>query len=184
MKTEREKMLAGELYRPEDEELRALQKRKRVLAHRFNNTAPDESELRRETLRELLGKSDDTTHIEPPFFCDYGVFIEVGKRFYANFNCVILDCGRVTFGDDVMLAPNVQIYAAHHPLDAETRCSGAELGSTIRVGSRVWIGGGSILLPGVTIGDDAVIGAGSVVTKDIPPRVLAFGNPCRVMREL
>lgn len=184
MKTEREKMLDGELYLAADDELVAMRWRARVLARRFNDAAPEDDAARGETLLELLGKCDETTHIEPPFRCDYGTFISVGARFYANFGCIILDCGHVTFGDDVMLAPNVQIYAAHHPLDAEVRVSGVELGSPIRVGSRVWIGGGAILLPGVSIGDDAVIGAGSVVTKDVPARTLAVGNPCRAIRAL
>jgi maltose O-acetyltransferase len=184
MKTELQKMLDGELYLAADDELVAMRRRARVLARRFNDAAPENDATRRETLRELLKKCDETTHIEPPFQCDYGAFISLGERFYANFGCIILDCSHVTFGDDVMLAPNVQVYAAHHPLDAELRVSGAELASPIHVGSRVWIGGGTILLPGISIGDDCVIGAGSVVTKDIPPRTLAVGNPCRVLRAL
>jgi maltose O-acetyltransferase len=169
-------------------ELVAGRLRARRLMHKFNQSSPDDASLWAQVLGELLGSAGEGLHIEPPFYCDYGAFISIGERFYANFGGTILDCARVTIGDDVMLAPNVQIYAAHHPLDAATRISGSELASpiaiAIAIGSRVWIGGGAIILPGVTIGDNAVIGAGSVVTRDIPASVVAVGNPCRVVREL
>jgi maltose O-acetyltransferase len=182
--TEREKMLAGELYLASDSELKTMRCNARRLTRLFNATTEDDDDLRDEILHELLGKRGAKVEIEPPFRCDYGTFISVGENFYANFGCVILDCNRVTIGDNVMLAPHVQIYAAHHPLDWSTRIAGPELASPITIGNNVWIGGSAIILPGVTIGDNAVIGAGSVVTRDVPANVAAAGNPCRVIREL
>jgi maltose O-acetyltransferase len=182
--TELEKMLAGELYLAADLELVAMRRNARRLTRLFNATTEDDDELRDEILRELLGSCGGNIQIEPPFRCDYGSFISVGENFYANFGCVILDCNRVTIGSNVMCGPNVQIYAAHHPLDASTRIAGPELGSPITIGNNVWIGGGAIILPGVSIGDNAVIGAGSVVTRDVPANVIAAGNPCRIIREL
>ena len=122
--------------------------------------------------------------IEPPFHCDYGSNIYAGDRMYMNFGCVILDCAEVRIGADLQAGPYVQIYTAHHPLDAAQRTAGPELASPITIGNRVWLGGGAIICPGVTIGDDTTIGAGSVVVSDIPARVLAVGNPCRVVRRL
>ena len=182
--TEREKMLSGVLYDAADEELAAARKRARLLTRQFNDAPTENDEERRAILRELFGMCGETQHIEPPFRCDYGSNIRVGERFYANFGVVILDCAPVTIGDDVKLAPNVQIYAAHHPLNAETRKTWRELASPITIGNNVWIGGGAILLPGVSIGDNSVIGAGSIVTKNVPSNVTAAGNPCRVLREL
>ena len=135
-------------------------------------------------IKNILGKTTDHFHIEQPFYCDYGYNIEIGENFYTNHNVVILDCARVTFGDNVFIAPNCGFYTAGHPLDAERRNKGLEDAKPITVGSNVWIGGGCTILPGVTIGDNTVIGAGSVVTKDIPANVLAFGNPCKVVREI
>ena len=184
MKSELQKMLDGELYLASDDKLVAMRRRARRLTRLFNQTTEDETAQRDQILHELLGKRGAKIEIEPPFRCDYGSFIEVGENFYANFGCVILDCNWVRIGDNVMLAPNVQIYAAHHPLDASTRIAGPELGSPVSIGRNVWIGGGAIVLPGVSIGDSAVIGAGSVVTRDVPPNVIAAGNPCRVIREV
>jgi maltose O-acetyltransferase len=184
MRSEREKMLAGELYVAADAELTRMRNRARRLMRAFNNSTEEELELRGELLRELLGSVGQGSYIEPPFFCDYGSHIHIGDAFYMNFGGVILDCAEVRIGNQVMCGPNVQIYAATHPVDAAERCKGPELARPITIGNRVWIGGGAIILPGVTIGDDTVIGAGSVVTKDIPPRVSAAGNPCRVLREL
>lgn len=184
MKTELEKMLAGELYLTDDAELKTMRVGARRLTRLFNCTTEDETDLRKELLRELLGSCGEKIEIEPPFRCDYGNFISVGENFYANFGCVILDCGHITIGDNVMLAPNVQIYAAYHPLDAATRTAGPELAAPISIGDNVWIGGGSIILPGVSIGENSVIGAGSVVARDIPSNVVAAGNPCRVLRTL
>ncbi len=120
--------------------------------------------------------------INAPFHCDYGCHIRAGRNLYINVSCIILDCNWVTFGDDVLIAPNVQIYTAYHPLDPAVRRSGVEMAAPITIGNNVWLGGGAIVCPGVTIGDDAVIGAGSVVTKAIPAGAIAVGNPCRVMR--
>ena len=136
-----------------------------------------------QTFKELLGKSDHA-FINPPFFCDYGKHIEVGKNFYANYNCTILDVAKVTIGDNCMLAPNVAIYTAGHPLHPVSRNSLYEYGIPVTIGNNVWIGGNAVILPGVTIGNNVVIGAGSVVTKDIPDWSLATGNPCRVLRKI
>jgi maltose O-acetyltransferase len=182
--TEREKMLAGKLYLASDPELVDARRRARRLTRLYNGTTEDEDEQRAALLRELFGALGAGAVIEPPFHCDYGGNIFAGERFYANFGCVVLDCAAVRIGDDVMLGPSVQLYAAFHPLDASLRASGPELAAPITIGSRVWIGGGAIVCPGVTIGENTTIGAGSVVTRDIPPNVLAVGNPCRVLREL
>lgn len=182
--TEREKMLAGELYLASDPDLMTARRRARRLTRLYNATTEEEEDQRAALLRELFGALGDGCVIEPPFYCDYGSHIHAGERFYANFGCVVLDCAAVRIGDDVMLGPSVQIYAAHHPLEAAIRVSGPELASPITIGNRVWIGGGALLCPGVTIGDNTTIGAGSVVTRDIPANVLAVGNPCRVIREL
>ena len=182
--TEREKMLSGELYNGADEELAAARRRARLLMRQFNDAPVENDNARRAILRKLFNSCGETLHIEPPFRCDYGLNISIGERFYANFGVVILDCAQVTIGDDVKLAPNVQIYTAHHPLNAQTRRTWLELASPITIGNNVWIGGGAIILPNVSIGDNSVIGAGSVVTKDIPTNVVAAGNPCRVLRTL
>lgn len=136
-----------------------------------------------EIVKELFGKSENA-FISPPFHCDYGYNIEVGKNFAANYNCTILDVAKVTFGDNCMLGPNVSIFTAGHPIDAELRNTGLEYGISITVGNNVWIGGNTVVCPGVHIGNNVVIGAGSVVTKDIPDNVVAAGNPARVIREI
>ena len=132
---------------------------------------------------ELLGKSQGA-HLRPPFYCEYGFNIETGKNFFANFNCTILDVAKVIIGDNVMLAPNVAIYTAGHPIHPEVRNGGLEYGIGVTIGNNVWIGGNAVICPGVHIGDNVVIGAGSVVTKDIPPNTIAAGNPCRVLRPI
>lgn len=175
-------MIAGELYRPDDPELVELRRRARRLLRRFNEAADDEERVA--LLRQLLGAAGERVWIEPPFYCDYGFNIRVGEGFYMNFDCVILDVAPVTIGDGVMCGPKVQIYTATHPLDAAQRAAGAEFARPVRIGSNVWIGGGAIICPGVTIGDGTTIAAGSVVTRDVPPSVLAGGNPCRVIRAL
>jgi maltose O-acetyltransferase len=182
--TEREKMLAGELYTASDSELASLRQKARKLTRLYNNTAEDELPQRTEILAELFGSIGENAFIEPPFRCDYGVNISVGKNFYANFDCIILDVCRVTIGDNVKLGPRVCIYTAAHPIDAQTRNSLLEFGKPIAIGSNVWIGGNAVILPGVTIGDNVVIGAGSVVAKDIPANAVAVGNPCRVVRRI
>lgn len=181
-RSEKEKMLAGELYNAYDPELSAERKVARELVRLYNSSSEDDD--REAILRGLFGRVGDGIIIEPPFHCDYGRYTFLGERVYMNFGCVILDCNEVHIGDNVMFAPYVQIYAAHHPILASERIKGPELANPVHIGNNVWIGGGSIVLPGVTIGDNTTIGAGSVVTKDIPADVVAAGNPARVMREL
>jgi len=181
--TEREKMLAGELYRASDPELVAMRLRARQLAHEYNRLRPEEMELRRGILRRLFGRIGERFEIEPDFRCDYGCHIFAGEDLYMNFGCVILDVCEVHLGHHVFMAPGVHIYTATHPTDAAERCGGLEYGRPVGIGNRVWIGGGAIIMPGVTIGDDTVVGAGSVVTRDLPSGVVAAGNPCRVLRK-
>ena len=183
-KTEKQKMLAGELYIAADPELTAERANARRLTRLLNQSLETEHDQRTAILTELFGRIGPNVEIEPPFYCDYGKFIFAGDHLYMNFGCVILDCAEVHIGDHVMFAPYVQIYAAHHPIDAKLRTSGPELASPIHIGNNVWIGGGAIVCPGVTIGDNTTIGAGSVVCKDIPANVVAAGNPCRVIRRL
>jgi maltose O-acetyltransferase len=171
-------MLAGELYLAGDPELVAERARCERLMRAYN-ADPEET-----VLRELLGPVGKNPDIRPPFYCDYGYNITLGDDVFLNFNCVILDVVSVTIGDRAQIASGVQILTADHPLDAEGRASGREFGRPITVGDDVWLGGGAILCPGVTIGRASVIGAGSVVTKDIPTGVVAVGNPCRVVREI
>lgn len=182
--TEREKMLAGALYVAADPELDAMRKRARRLTRAFNETTEEQPEERLRLLRELLGGVGPRVEIEPPFRVDYGCNIHAGDGLYINFGCVILDCAEVCIGRNAMLGPNVQILAAHHPLEAAARIAGPELASPVTIGDDVWIGAGAILCPGITVGDNVVIGAGSVVVKDIPSNVIAAGNPCRVLREV
>jgi maltose O-acetyltransferase len=183
MPSEREKMLAGELYDPLDPALVRARERARDLCQELNATREAEQDRRRRILKELLGAGGDDVWLQPPFFCDYGGNILLGKKCFFNFNCVVLDVCRVKVGDHTLFGPAVQIYTATHPLNAELRRT-RELGKPVEVGSDVWVGGGAILCPGVRIGDRAVIGAGSVVTRDVPSGVFAAGNPCRVIREI
>ena len=183
MMTEREKMLAGEMYDPLDAELVAARTRARDLCQDLNATREADADERRRILRELFGKGGDSVWMQPPFYCDYGINIELGERVFFNFNCTVLDVCRVRIGDYTMFGPSVQIYTPLHPMNAEQRRR-EEYGRPIDIGSDVWVGGGAIILAGVTIGSRAVIGAGSVVTRDIPEGVLAVGNPCRVIREI
>ena len=183
MKSEKEKMLAGELYDPLDRQLSEERTRCRLLLKALNDTREDESKRRAELLAELFGAKTDAW-IQPPFFCDYGTNIRLGTKVFFNFNCVVLDVMEVRIGSNVLFGPSVQIYAATHPMDAETRAQWRELAKPISIGSDVWVGGAAVICPGVTIGSRTVIGAGSVVTRDIPDDVLAAGNPCRVIRTL
>jgi maltose O-acetyltransferase len=183
MPTEREKMLAGELYDPLDPELVIGRERARDLCQELNATRESESDTRRRILRELFGTGGDTVWMQPPFYCDYGANIELGQRVFFNFNCVVLDVCRVRIGDYTLFGPGVQILTPMHPMDAEQRRR-EEYGKPIDIGADVWVGGGALILPGVRIGSRTVIGAGSVVTRDIPDGVFAAGNPCRVIREL
>lgn len=183
MQSEKEKMIAGALYRASDPELVADRMTARKLQKAYNDSSPDELEKRKAILRDLLGHCPAAIEIEPPFRCDYGYNIRVGDSFYANFDCVVLDCAPVTIGSNVFFGPKVQIYTATHPLLPSERNFGLEAAAPIVIGDSVWIGGGVIVNPGVTIGEGTTIGAGSVVTRDIPPRVFAAGNPCRVIRQ-
>ena len=183
MISEREKMLSGELYDPLDPELVQARDRARDLCQDLNATREGQQEERRRILRELFGAGGDDVWMQPPFFCDYGTNILMGTRCFFNFNCVVLDVCRVTIGDYAFFGPAVQIYTATHPLNAKLRRE-QEFGKPVEIGSDVWVGGGAIICPGVRIGSRTVIGAGSVVTRDIPDDVFAAGNPCRVIRPI
>lgn len=183
MKTEKEKMLAGELYSALDPQLSFERQHCRDLLKQLNDSREDQPEERVRILAELFGKESDAW-IQPPFFCDYGTNISLGEKVFFNFNCVVLDVAQVTIGSNVLFGPSVQIYTATHPISAVERRTWLEAAKPITIGSDVWVGGGAIICPGVTIGDRSVIGAGSVVTKDIPADVVAAGNPCRVIRKL
>ena len=180
--SEKDKMLAGELYRASDPELVRERERCRSLLHAFN-TRPSDGELP-PVLRELLGRLGSGSFIQPPFACDYGTNISIGEGVFVNFNAVILDPAPVTIGDGAMFGPGVQLLTADHPRDPETRRRLLELARPVSIGSNVWLGAAAIVLPGVSVGGGSIIGAGSVVTRDIPSGVLAVGNPCRVVREL
>jgi maltose O-acetyltransferase len=182
--SEKQKMLAGELYFANDPELaRERHAAQRLLAE-YNATRSDAAATRNALLSRLLGTVGDGADIQPRFYCDYGYNIRLGARCFVNYNCVFLDCAPIEIGDDLQMAPAVQLYTAYHPLDRATRVAGLEYARPIRIGSGVWIGGGAIVLAGVTIGDGCVIGAGSVVTHDLPAGVLAVGNPARIIRQL
>lgn len=157
-----------------------LESKKRVFD--YNNTSPDNEEELNRKIKEIIGKTGESIHVEPPFHCDYGTNIEVGNNFYTNYNCVILDVAKVVIGENVMFAPNVSVYTAGHPVHPDSRNSGYEYGIGITIGDNVWIGGNTVVNPGVHIGSNVVIGSGSVVTKDIPDNAIAVGNPCRVIR--
>lgn len=181
---QKERMLAGLPYKAWLDGLSEERTANKLKIHEYNLLRPDETERRDELIRSILGHTGKNVYIEPPFHCDYGANISVGENFYANFNCTILDVGKVVMGENVMFAPNVSIYTAGHPVHPDSRNSGYEYGIAITIGNNVWIGGNAIINPGVTIGHNVVIGAGSVVTKDIPDNVIAAGSPCRVIREI
>jgi len=181
MPTERQKMLAGEMYDPFDPELVAARVRARDLCQDLNAPRESDEAGRRRILRDLFGKGGDTVWMQPPFFCDYGTNIELGERVFFNFNCTVLDVCRVRIGNFTLFGPAVQIYTPLHPFNAAQRRR-EEFGRPIDIGSDVWVGGGAIILAGVSIGARTVIGAGSVVTRDVPEGVFAAGNPCRVIR--
>lgn len=182
--TEKEKMLAGELYDGGNESLVRERIRVKKLCEELNRTSVEEEARREELAKRILGKTGKSLHIESSVWFDYGYNTEVGENFYCNHDCVFLDCAKITFGDNVFIAPQCGFYTAGHPLDAQTRNKGLEYAKPIRVGNNVWIGGGVKVMPGVTIGDGAVIGGGSVVTRDIPPNTVAAGNPARVIRKI
>lgn len=182
---EREKMIAGLPYDAfMDKALLDDRINAKDLCFKYNSLAPSEKNKRNEIIKKLFAKTSEHFHIESNFYCDYGYNIEIGKNFYMNHNCTILDCAKVIFGDNVFIGPNCGIYTAIHPYDAETRNSGIEKAKPITLGNNIWIGGGVTILPGVIIGDNTIIGAGSVVTKSIPANVIAVGNPCKIIREI
>jgi acetyltransferase-like isoleucine patch superfamily enzyme len=181
---EKDKMLQGQLYQAFDPELFAERQFAKEMIFRFNTLHPAETEKRNEIIKKLFGKVGVNFFIEPPFRCDYGYNISIGDNFFANYNCLILDCAKVEIGDNVLLGPNVSLFTAGHPVDFATRNLGLEYALPIIIGNNVWIGGGVIVNPGITIGDNVVIGSGSVVTKDIPANSVVVGNPCKVMKDI
>ncbi|MFD0967755.1 sugar O-acetyltransferase [Plantactinospora endophytica] len=183
-RSQRERMLAGDLYRADDPELVALTRRAALLVQDYNSTPADRPERHQALLRALLGAVGDRVVVRPPFYCDYGTQIRIGDRSYLNFNAVLLDVAAIEIGADVQIGPNVQLLTPYHPLDPAQRRAGWEAARPITVGDNVWLGGGVIVLGGVTIGPDTVVGAGSVVTRDLPPGVVAVGNPARVQRSV
>lgn len=185
MKSERERMLAGELYTPiGDKELSELSHKNRSRIEDFNRTSREEYDLRSEINQEVFGSLGEDSVIEPPIYIDYGENTYIGKDFYANFDCVFLDAAEIRIGDRVLLGPRVSLLTPMHPISIKGRQSGLESARPITIGDDVWLGGNTTVLPGVTIGSGSIIGAGSVVTKDIPAGVVAVGNPCRVLRAI
>ncbi|KGQ20261.1 Maltose O-acetyltransferase [Lysobacter dokdonensis DS-58] len=184
MRTEKDKMLAGQMYLANDPQRVAERLLARERCQALNTLPASAADPERQALIEAIFGAPTNAYVTPPFHCDYGTNIALGANVYFNFNCVVLDVAPVTIGDNVMFGPAVQVYTATHPLDAEERRSGREFAKPIVIGDDAWIGGGAIICPGVTIGARAVIGAGSVVTRDIPADVFAAGNPCRVVRAL
>lgn len=182
---EKEKMLNGELYMPDNDETLFNERIKcKTLCYQFNNLPPDKLDERKELIKKIIGKTGNKFWVEQPFICDYGYNIEIGENFYSNHNLTILDCAKVTFGDNVFIAPNVSFYTAEHPIDYETRNMGLEYAKPITVGNNVWIGGDVTILSDVTIGNNVVIGAGSVVTKNVPDNTVVVGNPAKVIKYL
>lgn len=184
MRTEKEKMLAGELYDPLDRQLSHERLIARLRIKALNDTRENQLEERSKILKDLMPNAGAGLWLQPPFYCDYGTNIIVGENVFFNFNCVVLDVMQVTIGSRTLFGPNVQVYTATHPMNHKERGSGREFAKPIIIGDDVWVGGSVIVCPGVTIGDRSVIGAGSVVTKDIPADVFAAGNPCRVIMAL
>lgn len=182
--TERERMLSGQLYDAGDETLTAARGRAKRLTWRYHQLDPTDWDSRTQILQELLGHLGEDSWIEPPFRCDYGTQISIGDHFFANYDCIFLDVAPITIGNQVMFGPRVCLYTAGHPLDAATRNTGLEFGKPIAIGDDVWLGGNVVVLPGVTIGVGTVVAAGSVVRRDLPPHVLAAGNPCQVLRPI
>jgi maltose O-acetyltransferase len=183
-RSQKERMLAGDYYLADDEELREASRRAYLLMRSFESTYAADFAQSREVLAELLGGLGDDVHIKPPLFVDYGFNLTIGSRCFVNYGLVALDVARITIGRDVQIGPNVQLLTPTHPIDAELRRAKYEAAKPIVIGDNVWLGGGAIVLAGVSIGDNSVIGAGAVVTRDIPANVVAVGNPARVIRRI
>ncbi len=181
-KTEREKMLSGELYLASEPELIEMHAQALDLLYAFNHSQPRDIVGQQRIIRALFGQIGQKFAIAPPFYCDYGCHIFAGENLYMNADCTILDCAEVHIGNNVLMATKVQIYAAYHPTNPAERLTGKELAAPVRIGDNAWIGGGAIICPGVSVGTNVTIGAGSVVTQDIPDNTVAVGNPCRVIR--
>jgi maltose O-acetyltransferase len=179
-----ERMRAGDLYIADDPELAAMSRRARRLQDRYNQSDADASGERWDILVELLGSIGPHSEIRPPFYCDYGSHLHIGARVFANFGLVALDVAPIRIGDDVQIGPNVQLLTPTHPLDPGLRRAKWEAAEPIEIGTNAWLGGGAIVLPGVTIGENSVVGAGAVVTRDVPSDVVVVGNPARVIRSL
>ena len=184
MKSEKEKMLAGEIYSAYDEELVRDRIKARKAVREFNDVSEDEFEKREDMIKNIFGKTGKNIYVESYFKCDYGYNISVGDNLYANFDCVFLDVCPIEIGDNCFLAPGVHIYTATHPLDADERTSGVEFGKPVKIGDNVWIGGRSVINPGVTIGNNVVVASGSVVVKDIPDNVLVGGCPAKIIKKI
>lgn len=182
--TEKEKMLSGKLYNPMDPVLSKERYLARIKFQQINKIPDDQIKERNKLFKELIGAFDKNFWIEPPFYCDYGYNIKLGKNVFMNFNCTILDVMEVKIGNNVLLGPNVHIYTATHPLDVKTRNSWLEFAKPVTIGNDVWIGGGAIINPGVTIGNGVIVGSGSIVTKDIPDDVMVAGNPARIIKKI
>ncbi len=182
--SQKDRMLAGELYRGDDADLVTAHLRAQEILARFNSTSADAADERRTLLTTLFERFGDGSVLRPTLRCDYGSNIAIGSRTFINFDCVLLDCNRITIGDEVQIAPGVHIYTPVHPMDARQRRSGLEYALAVTIGDGVWLGGGAIVCPGVAIGENTVVGAGSVVTRSLPANVFAAGNPCRVIRTL
>lgn len=182
--TEREKMLAGELYSPADPELRAMHLHVKKLFGKYNKIDPSNEKKLRKLFKKILGKTGEFAYAQPPFYCDYGCNISVGENFFANYGCVILDVNKVTIGKNCMLAPGVKIFTATHPVRAEERYNGVELGYPVTIGDNCWIGGGAIINPGVTLGNNVVVASGAVVTKSFGDNVVLAGVPAKVIKQL
>ena len=181
---EKEKMLNGEMYNPLDDELINERVKCKLLCQKYNNLAYDNIEERQPLIKQILGKVGEKYFIEQPFICDYGYNIEIGENFYSNHNLTILDCSNVIFGNNVFIGPNCSFYTAEHPIDFETRNKGLEYAKPIKIGNNVWLGGSVTILSGVIVGNNVVIGAGSVVTKDIPDNCIVAGVPAKVIKRI
>ena len=183
--SEKEKMLAGELYDANyDKELINDRYKAKDICYQYNNLKPSDIEAREKIIKSLFAKTGKQILVEQNFWCDYGYNISVGENFYMNHDCIILDGAKVEFGDNVFIGPNCGIYTAHHPINVLERNKGLEYANPVKIGNNVWVGGNVTILPGVTIGDNCTIGAGSVVTKDIPANSIAYGNPCKVAKKI